>query len=79
MLVNVVNNLPSGKVKRELELGGAGKEDSELTLWFYSAVLEGKAGKRKRQKIDGKKRVPQRLVRRCFLPQTRSQGPNVRF
>ncbi len=53
MLANVVKNLPGGKVKRELELGGAGKEDSELTLWFCSAALEGKAGKRKRQKIDG--------------------------
>ncbi len=54
ILASVVNNLPNSKVKRELESGGAGKEDSELTLWFYSAVLDGKARKRKRQKIDGK-------------------------
>ncbi len=34
----------------------AEKEDSELTLWLYSTVLEGgKAGKRNRKKIDEKK------------------------
>ncbi len=54
ILASVVNSLPSSKVKLELESEGAGKKNSELTLWFCSAVLEGKAGKRKRQKNDEK-------------------------